>query len=324
MQHKRALAGGDGPDDPVHPLGGGPAGRLVAVGGNHGGEGDRPVGCQGPGAVVADDTDPALARRRCGIGDGQPGADMHGVRPCGRGGRDRSLNCGAARCHATVPSHAERGDSQNLPYLHSLAKLHGPSSLRGDGTESGSPADRDRLAPLSAAARVITTRDGSQDSPIAHSTAHRNRPEAAPSPWTSQASPAPVPISTIRPTQGTAAACAASSLHTSASQASRKPALAARSYGQNAAGKLLALSHRGKNAEHGGPAACSSRWPARSGGHRSSRPPDSRTSPRHRGWVHLLQHRVAGAAGHVSTVAARVHTLVLMPAQAARVRRRIG
>ena len=124
----------------------------------------------------------------------------------------------------------------------------------GDGTRvPGARPDRDRLAPLSAAARVITTRDGSQDSPIAHSTAHRNRPEAAPSPWTSQASPAPVPISTSRPTQGTAAACAASSLPTSTSQASWKPALAARSYAaRTLPGSSSPSVTRGKNAEHRG------------------------------------------------------------------------
>src|SRR5215469_15720526 len=48
VQHQSALAGGDGADDPVHPLGAGPARRLVGVGGDHGGEGDRPVGGQGP------------------------------------------------------------------------------------------------------------------------------------------------------------------------------------------------------------------------------------------------------------------------------------
>ena len=79
----------NGADDPVDPLGGGPAGRLVVVGGDHGGEGDLPVRGQRPGAVVADDADPALARWRRGLGDGQPGADMDGVRPGGCGGRGR-------------------------------------------------------------------------------------------------------------------------------------------------------------------------------------------------------------------------------------------
>ena len=35
-----------------------------------------------------------------------------------------------------------------------------------------------RLAPLSAAAQMITTRDSAQNSPIAHGTAHRKRPSA--------------------------------------------------------------------------------------------------------------------------------------------------
>ena len=53
----------------------------------------------------------------------------------------------------------------------------------------------------------------------------------SPRPWTSQASPTPtpVPISRTRPPPGTAAASAARSLPTSTSQASWKPALAARS-----------------------------------------------------------------------------------------------
>ena len=28
------------------------------------------------------------------------------------------LTCGSARCHATEPGHAERGDSKNLPHLN--------------------------------------------------------------------------------------------------------------------------------------------------------------------------------------------------------------
>jgi hypothetical protein len=50
-------------------------------------------------------------------------------------------------------------------------------SLPCDGPRHESPGagpDPGRLAPLSAAGPVITTRDGSQDSLIAHSTAHRN------------------------------------------------------------------------------------------------------------------------------------------------------
>jgi hypothetical protein len=50
-------------------------------------------------------------------------------------------------------------------------------SLPCDGPRDESPGagpDPGRLAPLSAAGPVITTRDGSQDSLIAHSTAHRN------------------------------------------------------------------------------------------------------------------------------------------------------
>ena len=50
-------------------------------------------------------------------------------------------------------------------------------SLPCDGPRDESPRagpDPGRLAPLSAAGPVITTRDGSQDSLIAHSTAHRN------------------------------------------------------------------------------------------------------------------------------------------------------
>jgi len=42
------------------------------------------------------------------------------------------------------------------------------------------PVRSGRLAPLSAAARVITTRDGAQDSPVTHRTAHRNRSAAQP------------------------------------------------------------------------------------------------------------------------------------------------
>jgi len=45
---------------------------------------------------------------------------------------------------------------------------------KGPGTRSRAPGRSGRLAPLSAADPVITTRDGSQDSPEAHSTAHRN------------------------------------------------------------------------------------------------------------------------------------------------------
>jgi hypothetical protein len=67
----------------------------------------------------------------------------------------------------------------------------------------------------------------SSSSTVTTSTSRR-----APRPWTSQASPTPtpVPISRTRPPLGTAAASVASSLPTSTSQESWKPALAARSY----------------------------------------------------------------------------------------------
>ncbi len=39
------------------------------------------------------------------------------------------------------------------------------------------PARYRRLASLSAATRAITTRDGAQDSSLAHRTSHRNRPQ---------------------------------------------------------------------------------------------------------------------------------------------------
>jgi hypothetical protein len=77
--------------------------------------------------------------------------------------------------HTTRPRRARRQQEPSASELPLSRASRVLSFLAmGPGTRSRAPGRSGRLAPLSAADPVITTRDGSQDSPKAHSTAHRN------------------------------------------------------------------------------------------------------------------------------------------------------
>ena len=79
VQDQRALVGVDGADDAVDPLRVRSAWRLVAVSGDHGGEGDLAKWGHAPTAAVVDRADPGGARWRRADSDLQPGMNRHCV-----------------------------------------------------------------------------------------------------------------------------------------------------------------------------------------------------------------------------------------------------